>query len=560
MAYPSTTTGAASSALTNTDASLPSFVRPEVLAATPDLVLVHDLLSGTRRMWEQSNQVPYIRKWKDEQNDVYDIRRQCETVFEGLGRTLSAATGMLFAKDPEITWNASETAMTDQWPNLDGAGNSGPVVVKRFAEGALRDGFGVIVVDHPSAPIDPETKQPIQITDANAIEYGLRPTWALYARSAIINWRTATINNKKQLTMIVFHESADVETGTYGITRVHRYRVLRLVLTPDGYQATWTLYELTGDDATKPESYLLRDSGVYRGEGKKGTVADFLPVAIGYTGRTDAPMCATIPLLGVAWANLAHWQISTDLRFYRMLSAFPQPTIIGELAQESDGKGGSNPGKLRIGPLVVVHLNPSQNGEASFGWTELSGTSMVQLEQGIQEKLKQMSQLGMSFLTTDTRAAETAEAKRLDSVAENSTLATAAVGISDAVTMALEFHAWYLGIEKAGAPVLSLNTDFGNTVMDAALMQAYGALVKEGFPKRLVLEAMQEGGRIKPDADLDELERDWDAGLAAADAAAKAQAQDQATMALSGAKPKKPSAVDVHRDEKGNITRLVPAA
>ena len=44
-------------------------------------------------------------------------------------------------------------------------------------------------------------------------------------------------------------------------------------------------------------------------------------------------------------------------------------------------------------------------------------------------------------------------------------------------------------------------------------MTAYIALVKEGFPKMLVLQAFRDGGRIPQDADLDELLLEWEGEL-----------------------------------------------
>ena len=69
--------------------------------------------------------------------------------------------------------------------------------------------------------------------------------------------------------------------------------------------------------------------------------------------------------------------------------------------------------------------------------------------------------MGMASWPRISRRVETAEARRLDATAENSSLATAASAIQDAWNLGLELHAWYLGIEKAGAPVLTINTDFG---------------------------------------------------------------------------------------------------
>lgn len=494
--------------------ALPNYIRPEVLDAQPDLALVHDLLGGTRRMHQRSS--VYVRKWKDEDTAVYDIRRTCETVFEGVGRTLSAAVGMLFAKEPTIEWNASETAFTDIWLNLDAAGTAGPVLIKRFADMALRDGIGIILVDHPSAP------EGVTVTGANEKALGLRPTWALYERGQAINWRTGIVNNRRVLTLLVLHECAEVETGVFGIGTVHRYRVLSLV---NGL-ATWTLYEQLVEKPTESSHFKVVGSGSFTN--RNGNQANFLPVSIAYTGRTDAIMSATIPLLGVAWANLSHWLSATDLRFYRSLCAFPQPVVTGELS--SDPATGT-PGVLKMGPMVGVKLA----ADADFKWAELAGTSLDQLVQGVREKLDQMGAMGLAFLASDTRAAETAEAKRIDAVAQNATLATAAQGTEDAVNLALEHTAWFLGIEKAGAPMLRINRDFELAVMGSDVMGAYASLIGQGYPKRLVLEAFQAGGRIPADADLDEIEMEWDAGQAAREEQAALDAAERARQIGEGA-------------------------
>lgn len=476
------------------DPTLPSWTRPEVVATAKDLDLVHDLIEGTRRMHQRSKL--YIRQWADEDDKVYDIRRKSENVFEGLGRTLSAAVGMLFAKPPQITWNGGEAEIQKHWDNIDGAGTAGHVLAKRFAEAAVRDGLAVMLVDHPSPPIDPETGRPVVVHAGNEQALNLRPTWAMYGRAAVVNWRTAKIDNEIVLTMIVLHEPAEVEEGVYGTKAVDRYRVLRLT---EGI-ATWSVYEKKESGAEK-EQFELKEAGFYRN--KTGQVAPRLPVSIAYAGRTDAPLTAAIPLLGVAWANLSHWRTATNMAFYEALCAFPQPTVEGEIASELGPGGNVVPGRVKVGPMTIVKVQAG----GSFKWTELTGSSLERLEQSLKRKVDEMGQMGISFLTPEKRAAETAEARRLDAVAENSTLATAAQGIEDAMNMAHVYHAWYLGIDKDQAPELSLSRDFESTTMDAQTMAVYVAAIREaGLPVRLLLDAWQQGGRIPQEVDLDELE------------------------------------------------------
>ena len=70
--------------------------------------------------------------------------------------------------------------------------------------------------------------------------------------------------------------------------------------------------------------------------------------------------------------------------------------------------------------------------------------------------------------------------------------------------------------------------------MDAPVMQAYAQLVGVGFPGRLVLKALQDGGRIPEDEDLDALELEMEAGRIAEEEAraeeARARLEDAARI------------------------------
>lgn len=491
------------------EAKYPDYKRPELEQAIPDLDLVDDLLEGTRRMHEKSGS--YVKPWPDEKQTVYDFRRVRENLFGGLERTLSAAVGMLFAKPPEIEWNQSEELISEHWDNIDASGTSGPVFVKEFAGSGIQRGLSLILVDHSPAPRD-EAGNLILVTGENEKDFNLRPVWSRYDRAHILNWREQKINNQIVPVQVTLHESAQVDDGDYGVTTVDRYRVLKLV----GGVASWTLWEK--QEAQDKEPFRAIDSGVFRN--KKGLVADFLPVSVGYAGKKKGLFDATIPLLGVAFSNLHHWLISTDLRFNSEVVGFSQLVIKGEMAKDPKG----NPYPIQIGPLTAIQVEK----EGDAGWQGPAPEGLDQLEKRAQEKLKEIAQQGLSFLQTDTRAAETAEAKRLDASAENSTLATAAQGIEDAVNTALEHHAWYLGIEKKSAPVLTINRDFESTTMQADMLTAYvNAVANAGLPVRILTNAMQKGGLIGPDEDLDALDAEVMANAEAQAEAEKQALQDQ---------------------------------
>ena len=500
-----------------TDPALPNFARPEYRDVLPDLKLIADQLGGTRAMHAASKQ--YIRQWGAEQDEHYNIRRKCEEYFGGYARTLSAAVGMLYAKAPGVEWNQSEAVLSPMWDNIDGAGNNGDVFLKRFSDAAIRDGLAILLTDHPGRPVDPETGERVQLDGGNEDQFNLRPKWAMYGRAQAINWLDEVVDNQRALTLLVLHERAAVPDGRYGIKQVNRYRELRLIDAPDGRQAGWVLWEQVDDAGDKPEHFKVVGSGTFRN--RRGEAARLIPVGIAYTGRTDGIMQASIPLLAVAEANLGHWRLSTDLRFNTLVAAFAQPVWTGQLAADETGRRNG----YEVGPLVGVHMEAG----GTFGWEEPAGTGLERLALLVLEKLRQIAAQGVSFLATDTRAAETAEAKRLDASAENATLATAATGIEDAANLGTEHLAWFLGVEKKDAPVITLSRDFESTTMSSDVMTAYVRGIKDaGLPARILLSAWQSGGRIGQDEDLDEIEMEMLMGrVADEDAEAEDRAADE---------------------------------
>lgn len=493
------------------DPSKPNYERPEVVTAKPLQHLIRDLLGGTETMHARHHR--YIHKWTDEAPETYRFRAQCEQVYEGLGRTISAAIGMLFQVAPVLTFPVREEEMTAHLENIDGAGNNFNVFAKRFAESAIAYGHALILVDHPAPP------EGVPVTAANEATLNLRPVWRRYDRQSVLSWRVGIVDNREQLTQVVLYEPTVSNANTFGIGSLHRFRVLSLTESPEGRAATWQTFEMTDKGDVIPVA-----NGVYRD--RLGTPLPLLPIAVGYAGRTDAPLVSRPPLAGVAYANLGHWQQASNLRFYREVAAFPQPTVIGTL-KDSQGNATS---ALPLGPLAGVHL--SDGGE--YKWTELAGTSLAQVEQGVREKEQQMAALGMSFLSRDTRQAETAEAKRLDSTAENSTLATAAEGLEDALDMAAEIHCLYMGIPREDAFTVTLTKDYEQVGLSAQEVTAIAALVREGMPIRQAVQVLVAGGILtaEDEAAEDAIVMEWETGRAAAADMAALEAANNAAQGV----------------------------
>lgn len=493
------------------DPSKPDFLRAEVVAAAPDLSIIRDLLAGPRAMWDHST--TYIRKWTDEDRKVYDIRRLCEPCTDLFGRTLSASVGKLFSTAPTIDYGAQETLFSAHWENIDAAGARGDIALKEFAADAIADGYACILVDHVPAPID------VTVTGANESRLGLRPTWAFYDRGAVCSWRTETRGHAEIVAQVVLREAAEELQGAFGTTAVTLYRELYL----DNGAAAWRLWR---EPMEEDGPFTIIGEGYFRN--RRGETRDTLPLAVGYAGRRRAAFVADPPLRGVAYANLAHWRLATELTFGRQVSAIEQPVVKGAL-MNADGTTG---GKLKLGWMTGQQVEAA----GDFFWRGPSGVGLDQLAKGKLEKEQEIAAMGLSFIAKDTRAAETAEAHRLDAAAEDSTLATAGQALEDAVNLAWEFHAWYEGVAAADCPSVHINTDFDAVGMSAQEVTAIAGLINAGLPVRQAVRALVAGQVLDAadEAAEDDIVMEWETGravqadMAALEAARGVGGQDEA--------------------------------
>jgi hypothetical protein len=530
------------------DPTKPTFLRKEVVASQPTLVLTHRLLGGPAVMWEHS--LEYVKKWKDEEDPVYLVRRKCEPLFEGLKRTVLAATGLLFAKPPQVTYNGNNAVMEALWNNLDGRGTRGDVFLAQFAAHAVPDGLGVFLIDHPPTPKD-ANGEPIRITLANEAQFNLRPMVARYTRGQVLSWRERVVNNVTTLAQVVFHEPTDVDADLYGTATQQRFR--RVYLWPDSngvFTARWQVLEERESQKGGELEYVEIAAGAFIN--RNGDAALALPVAIAYTGRKHATLHADFPLEGVAYANLTHWLYATDLRFGRMIAGVEQLVVSGNLHPDPTADATlPTQTQIKIGPLVAVYMQ--QGGTVQ--WVGPSGKGLEQLEKGCVEKIEQMDTMGLGFLVPNRVADRTATEAALENYAQKSTLATAAVGMSDACNVVGEWLAWYYGMDKTQAMTIQINTDFDSTRMDANVMNAYATLVKSGFPKLVVLRALQDGGRIPEDADLEELALAWDTELEAQRQMELLRLQTQSSPAgPEDGTPPNPDGVDAGNNSQGVAT------
>ena len=506
------------------DGDLPSTMSPAARRQKDALMLCRHVSGGTDTL--RMHSTAYLPKAAAEHSDDYSNRLGRSVFYNAFRRAVDGMSGLVFSRDPELGDDVPGV-IREQWENIDNAGTHGDVFVRDLFADALEAGHAAILVEFPAT--DGEQTADAELTGE------VRPYWVPIKKDNILSWRTRNVNGKTVLAQLVVRECVTVPDGAFGEKEVERYRVFYV----DILGVHW---QLLGIDEQR--RVFVYDEGDY-------PTQDEIPVAEVQTAGKRSMFESDPPLKDLAFLNVAHYQMWSDYNW--SIHKTCVPFIFGSgIVNATDDAGNRLP--LDIGPNAAV-LQP--NAEASMQYVSHSGEALGSIKTALDDLKNDMGSLALAMLAPQKRAAETAEAKRLDKATSDSALSVTARGLQDAVERALYFHARYLNLPDGGS--IEINRDFEGLLMDAPVMGAFATLVQAGFPPRPVLEALQQGGRIADDADLDALEMEWLMGVRAKQAAAEAMAEGFGGGGGPDDEDETDDAVNVERDGDGRVTRLVRA-
>ena len=451
----------------------PDYESAAVKAMLPDLMLVRDVAAGQRRITERTT--TYLPQHPKEEPANYRIRLGRPTFFNAFMRTLEGLVGMVFRTSPELGDDVPKV-VEEHWENIDKEGNHGEVFLKTVFADALEAGHCAIFVDYPAIP------NPATVTRADERALDLRPYWVHVRKDEVMNFRTSrSQGGERVLDQITLRFRTHEQDEAFGDKLVVRYRVYQRI---DG-TVRWEIWQEGEDKIPRPT-------------GERGVILkqDRIPIVFIY-GRQTGFGESRPPLLDLANLNILHYQTNADYFHAMHIACVPVPVAIG--MQE---------GALVVGPNASLSL--PQGGD--FKYVETSGAALAAARQALEDLEGQMAVMGLSLLQGEKRAAETAEAKRLDKSEKDSALSTAARALQDGVEQALMFHANYLGEQQAGS--ITINQDFMAEAMTPDQVRVLSEAVAKG---QLSLETMwtklQEGEWLPDDFDADlEKQRLTDSG------------------------------------------------
>ena len=345
------------------------------------------------------------------------------------GRTVDGLVGLIFSKNPVQELPPIIEYLNE---NADSKGNSLRDLAKQAATEAMISPRSGILVARPSTP------EGSSIADVEA--QNLRPKLLSYKFEDIINWDYEVINNVEKLSLVVLCELTTKRDG-FKVDVEKQYRVLELI---EGVYHQ----SLYNDAGAQIEGVLPVTIN-----GSNSDIIPFYFVEVGAEGKSI--------INDLVDMNFHHYQVSADYNSKNHFSSF---TIYYETGADSSQN-------MLMGNGVKWS---NRSSDATFGILQPDGNADA-LRISLQDDEQRMAALGAEALKPRSSGAESAEAKSLDQVAQNSTTADVAITISEALTKALNFASMWMGSTEEA--VYQLNTDYNPTGMSGqdltAMVSAY---------------------------------------------------------------------------------------
>lgn len=423
-----------------------------------------DCFGGTEAI--RAGGTKYLAQFSAESNSAYEVRRVLAAFYNAYARTVYASVGMLLEEPPTLGDDMPEE-IKQLAENVDGAGTHLNVFTRKLATAGVVDGLAGILVEHTRP--DPASldfskasadaaraiaeKRPLSSDDEKAL--GMRPYFVLFKTDDVIKPLYATVNGVKTLVLLVLREITQERTGLFGLKTVTRYRVY----TNDRGTIRYSLWRAP-DVGGRPIVEIIPTEITNQVE---------IPWSPLPAGEEVASGEYKPPLLDLADVNIQYHNSLTNHLNLEALAYVPTPVRIGA----KPDKDGNYP-EITLGPRNTIEAPVIEGVAEPVYWLSPPVEVLDSGEKTLQRTKADMATLGAAFMSAETRAAETAEGKRIDSSAQRATLGTLSDVLKDCLERAFGFMAAYRKL-KGGS--VTLNQNFTGEGVDAAyiaaMLQAY---------------------------------------------------------------------------------------
>ena len=342
------------------------------------------------------------------------------------GRTMRGLQGQVFTRQPlfEIP-NILDHVKQD----ATGLGVSAVQLAKELVNYSIAYGRGGVFVDFPAT-----NEQGVSRSDL--ISGRVKPTINAYDGRNIINWRTAFIDGKERLTLVVLKEEIETYKDMFTVLLDTQYRAL--ILDENGYRQ-----EIYNKNQALAFQVFPRQSN--------GEVWREIPFSFVGSVNND-PFIDYPPLYDLASLNIAHYRNSADYEESSFIVGQPTPVFAG-LTEHWVNE--VLKGRIELGSRAAIALPEGATAQL------LQAEANTMPFEAMGHKERQMVALGAKLV--ENRAVQrTATEATQESASEQSTLSSSADNVSAAITQAFKWCGVFIGENPAVIDTINfqLNTEF----------------------------------------------------------------------------------------------------
>lgn len=446
---------------------------PQYTDMLPKWTRCRDVAEGQDAIYARGH--TYLPGLKQQDPQDYSAMQKRTPFYNATWRTIDGLNGMLFRKEARVEVAASILPMLD---DINQAGEPLHVFAQQVGREALTVGRVGVLADYPQT--DPE----VRLTRAQAESMGLRPSLQRFCAEAIINWKTATIENQHVLILVVLEEEVPIESE-FGHEKKKMWRVLDLVRIDNEIRYRVRTAEI--DERTDREIWLTEIFPMM-----DGWHLNRIPFEIFGVDKLSAN-CDEPPLIDLVNMNLHHFVVSSTYEHGCHFTGLPTPIITGYMHDASKGP-------LSIGSTSAWVFD-SPNADAKY--LEFSGAGLTALERNLDRKEKQMAAIGARLLMNESSSNETATTAMIRHSGETSILAAIAQCISMGMERMLRIFSQWAGADLEAT--YQINKNFLPMAMDGATLTAHvNAWQKGAFSHETLFNNLKSGEVVPDDASFED--------------------------------------------------------
>jgi len=392
------------------------FKHPEYVEYASQVAVVKDIYDGT------DTSVKYLSQAPRESITSFTERQDKATVKNFVKRATEAFVGMIFRKPIDAVGFGEKVNNVLSIINTKDTLNK---FARDLTTSLIRDGKVYLAVDTPIG--------------------GGQPYVSILDRMSVINWK---VDSSGKYTLLVAYELVQEDYGDFGLSIIEQWRAYK----DGGIVDIWRKDE-------KGNLYL------------KDTIhTDFDYIPIIDLSLSDIP-----PLYDIAKLSIKHMNRTSFKDKYLDMSAIPVPLIWGAGGEDTTGTK----------PVYVIGVDEAfvftgTKDESDFQWRELSGSSMVALQDDLSVIEEDITSGVIRAATSDSTTVKTAT-QAFYEAAESSNRVTVIANVVE------------IGLNKAVKFIADIVNEPIEVTARVIVNQDFNAISNGGDSARLLWEVYMSG-------------------------------------------------------------------